>query len=410
MGVEQNILVAGMGKTGESIAHFLDACSIAYHCCDDAGDYASCVSSDLSRMDYIFKSPGLRPEGFADIASQRVINDVELLMRLSNRPMFLVTGTNGKSTVVELLQRLLRAHGIDAIACGNNGVPALVAYAKRPQIYILELSSYQLENLHSHACDCAVVLNVGIDHVDRYSGMDDYTKTKERIYRYAGRDIVPVNLQGEMDYSVMQAGYRAGDTVLLVNDGFIYRNGERYLDLDTAALIGKHNHLNICAALAMLDHLAINFDTVASVLQDFTGLQHRMELVYKDEAGRRWINDSKSTNVHSTNAALDSLTEPVVLIMGGRGKGEDYSGMLTRYSEMIHTLVLFGEDARLIEQHAQAVPHRRVVDTVGDAVTYVVDHQADVLFSPACASFDQYENFAARGDDFRGCVQRMMEL
>ncbi len=409
MTFQQNILIAGMGTTGQSIATYLDSKAVSYTCCDDADSFVSCREVDLSKQDYVFKSPGLRPEWFSDIESHKVINDVELLLRLTNRPVFLITGTNGKSTVVALLETLLCENDINAIACGNNGVPVLDAYAKQPDICIVELSSYQLENLSSHRCDSAVVLNIGIDHVDRYDDMAAYQSTKERIYQYSHNHVRPVNEEDELDYSDGQAGYKIGDVSYCLRDGAIYRNDERYVGVDGITLIGRHNHLNVCAALAMLDSFSLEKLAVESTLKTFSGLEHRMELVCNDKHGRRWINDSKSTNVHSTNAALNSLEQPVVLIMGGRGKGEDYSQMLSDRSDVISTLILYGEDAKLIASQAGASQNHRIVKTVSEAVGLAAQGEGDVLFSPACASFDQYKNFIARGDDFRDVVKQVIE-
>lgn len=410
MDFQQNILIAGMGKTGRSVADFLDSNAIQYQYCDDTHSHISCHENNLDSNHFIFKSPGIHPQIFSEIADQVVINDVELLLRLTNRPVFLVTGTNGKSTVITLIEMLLLASGINVIACGNNGVPVLEAYARNPDIYAIELSSYQLENLKSHQCDVATVLNIGVDHVDRYMNMAAYQCIKEKIYAYSRLVVEPVNNQGLLDYSNNQTGFRVSDTkTYCLKDDAIYRDDERYVDIGLIALAGRHNHLNICAALAMLDHIQLEKPVIESVLQNFTGLDHRMQLVCQSANGQHWINDSKSTNVHSTDAALRSLLQPVVLIMGGRGKGDKYSQMLKQNAAMISSLLVYGEDAQLIADQADSINDCQVVDTVLDAVSIAATCSDDVLFSPACASFDQYENFIARGNDFCHRVKQVVK-
>ncbi len=398
-----------MGKTGVAVDAFLSSVSIVALCCDDGLDYPDCQIGHISNPGFVFKSPGLRPEKYVGLPDGlQVINDVELLLRLTLKPIILVTGTNGKSTVVSLLEAILRENDIYAIACGNNGVPVLEAYLNQPDIYVIELSSYQIENISSAVSEAAVVLNIGIDHIDRYIDIDNYRLVKELIYEHSQYSVKPVNQDGNLDYGQGIVGYRSDASDYKVEGKFICQNQNQYCNIADIALIGHHNYLNICAVLALLHHLQLNQNRVIAVLKKFVGLAHRMELVYKDAKGREWINDSKSTNVHSTKAALASMDKQVVLIMGGRGKGEDYLELLKQYADRISMLILYGEAANLIASQAESIRKRHVLSTISEAVELAIMYEDTVLFSPACASLDQYRDFNDRGDDFKRHVRRMM--
>lgn len=395
-----------MGATGKSVETFLKRNAVVMQCCDDLLDYPQCDAGLLSQPGYVFKSPGLKPQLYHALPEDvQVINDVELLLRMTFKPVILVTGTNGKSTVVALLETIFNENDLNSIACGNNGVPVLDAYLQRPDVYIIELSSYQLENLSSQCAYSSVVLNVGIDHVDRYRDMNEYAGVKQGIHRNSSAVVVPVNESGEVSYGLDIAGYQVDETVYRATTGGVYKNDDFLCHANDIALIGQHNYLNICASLALVDKCGFSTDRIKSVLMSFQGLEHRMEPVCTDQQGRVWINDSKSTNVHSTAAAMSSMCEPVVLIMGGQGKGEDYSQLLKDCANNIQQLVLFGKDAELINGQAQSIENRHVVDTVADAVELAAKNDAKVLFSPACASFDQYRNYIERGNDFKNQVR-----
>jgi len=401
----KQITIVGMGKSGVSVAEYLSSANVSYACCDDNNaSYPDCLSV-VDDQGYVIKSPGV-PSGSLPISvSSRAINDVELFFRMCKRPVIMVTGTNGKSTVVAMLEHMFRACGVDAIACGNNGVPVLHAYTERHDLYILELSSYQLENITSFHGVSSVVLNVGVDHVDRYLNMDEYAAVKQKVYTSSEVSVFPVNEQGDVEYREGISGYMAessaGSVTYSLVSNEIFRNGKFYCKTSGIGLQGQHNHINVCASLALMDTFGFESHGLVGSLNLFHGLPHRMELVCQDERGYAWINDSKSTNVHSLLAALSSQTESVCLIMGGRGKGEDYSGALKEYSQVIGKLITYGEDGGLIAGQAGLIADCVVVGTVPEAVTEAIGYKGDVLFSPACASFDQYTDFVERGNDFK---------
>jgi UDP-N-acetylmuramoylalanine--D-glutamate ligase len=257
----------------------------------------------------------------------------------------------------------------------------------------------------------SVVLNIGIDHVDRYLSIDEYESVKKKIYERAALSVLPVNDDGEVSLRHNISGYKvvgsSSNVVYSLLLGCICRNNKRYCEVSDMSLIGMHNHLNVCAALCLIESFGFKQDLILAALSSFVGLPHRMELVVKDEQSRSWINDSKSTNVHSLTAALLSQSLPVCLIMGGKGKGEGYAETLGRFSVKIGRLITYGEDAHLIDSQASAILDRVVVQTVSEAVDKALSYPGDVLFSPACASFDQYEDFNERGDDFKRQVMRV---
>jgi UDP-N-acetylmuramoylalanine--D-glutamate ligase len=409
---QNTLTIAGMGRSGLAVANYLTQAGIEYACCDDKEDYPDCVQMLEGYGGYVIKSPGIPVEKLPGVASRNMINDVELFLRLSKKPVIMVTGTNGKSTVVSLLEHILEVSGVNAIACGNNGVPVMHAYERQADIYILELSSYQLENISSYACVSSVLLNIGIDHVDRYPDMQAYESVKKKVYTSSIASVHPVEENGDINYHANVSGYTCvspkGVVNYLLKSGDIIRNNEVYCAVSGLGLIGRHNYLNVCASLALIDGFGLTKNLVIQALESFKGLPHRMELVCEDNQGRQWINDSKSTNVHSLDAVLSSRQEPICLILGGRGKGEDYSQVFSRYHSIIKELVIYGEDSGLINSQASSIENRVIVDTVSEAVVIAFDYSSDVLFSPACASFDQYRDFNERGDDFKQQVRRVV--
>lgn len=406
---QQYITIAGMGKTGIAVNTFLSFASVTALCCDDELDYPDCQVARISNPGFLFKSPGINPDNYIKLSGDiQVINDVELLLRLTLKPVILVTGTNGKSTLVSLLEAILRKSNIYAIACGNNGIPVLEAYMNRPDTYIIELSSYQLENISSHVSEAAVVLNIDIDHIDRYIDINHYQSVKESIYKYSKNPVQPVSENNNLNYSADAIGYKSRNFIYKIKNQFIYKNQIKFCRFTDITLAGNHNYLNVCAALAVLHNLKINKNIVISVLSHFMGLEHRMELVCKDKKGRKWINDSKSTNIHSIKAALSLMSKQVTLIMGGRSKGENYSDLFKLYADKINILILYGEDADLIANQATIVREMYVLSTVSEAIELANMHDNTVLFSPACASFDQYADFNDRGSDFKYHVKRIV--
>lgn len=409
-GYQDSLLIAGMGKTGKSVAQYMSTVGADYACCDDFDDYPGCAGALSGFSGFVIKSPGIPSYIYSGKPGVKIINDVELFMRLTQKPAILVTGTNGKSTVVALVEHILKAAGVSAMACGNYGIPVLDAYRKNAGVYIVELSSYQLEDMETLSCAASVVLNVGVDHVERYRDQHEYLCVKQKIYTRSSVSVYPVGLSGEVEYSGELAGYVATsdteDNSYIHDNGNILRNNKMFTSVEKLSISGKHNYLNACAALSLLDRFNIDRDVVKHALNTFSGLPHRMELVFENTAGRKWINDSKSTNVHSLRAALSAQDKPVCLLAGGRGKGEDYSEVFNEFAHMIECLVTYGQDGAVLAGQARSVEDVQMVQTLAEAVDAADNCAADVLLSPACASFDQYRDYIERGEDFRNQVKR----
>ena len=411
--LHNSIAVAGMGRSGGATVQYLSSVNISSDQCDDGKDFTDCQSMLRSYAGVVVKSPGIPMSSLPGMRDSEVINDVELLLRITNKPVIMVTGTNGKSTVVTLLEHVLTKCGIAAVACGNNGVPVFQAYSPNVDLYVLELSSYQLENISSFSSMASVVLNIGVDHVDRYRDIGEYESVKRKIYENSKAAVHPVNSSGEMDFSSSINGYVVTISELavtyMVGEKQILRNNISFLEFSDIPLVGRHNYLNLCAALCLLESISLQEEEVVAAIASFVGLPHRMEMICRDNQGRAWINDSKSTNLHSLTAALSSQELPVCLIMGGIGKGEDYASTFVRYSDMVGKLILFGQDADLIMDQSSAVSDVTKVENLAEAVRVALDFKGDILFSPACASFDQYIDFNERGEDFRRQVRLVMQ-
>ena len=334
-----------------------------------------------------------------------------------------ITGTNGKTTTTALTGALCRAAGKVAAVAGNISPAALSALmtcldaGKLPEVWVLELSSFQLETTVSLAAEASAVLNVSDDHLDRYAGLDDYAAAKARIF--AGGDVQVLNRQDARVMAMARAASRrltfgldapAGADDFGLSDGWLMHGGERLLRADELAMSGLHNAANALAALALCHAIGLPLAPLLPALRDFKGLPHRVERVAEID-GVAWYDDSKGTNVSATVAALEGLGRKIVLIAGGDGKGQDFSPLEPALAAHGRALVLIGRDATRIEAavadcgvpiiHAQdmdqAVRKAAVAARGGDAV----------LLSPACASFDMFRNYAHRAEVFAQSVREL---
>lgn len=365
----------------------------------------------LLAADMIVASPGIAlatPELVqAAEAGIEIVGDIELFARAVTKPVVAITGSNGKSTVTSLVGEMAKEAGINVGVGGNIGFAALDMLAQDHDLYVLELSSFQLETTSSLKLKAAVYLNLSEDHMDRYNGLEDYSQAKMRIFRHAelavfNRDDLatrPVDFYGAMtSFGFDSEAY-----------GLVTVNGEEYLAVDQQpvmvtsqiALVGRHNVANSLAALALADAAGIGHDAACRALQRYNGLAHRCQLVANHQ-DVRWVNDSKATNLASTLAALKglNLSGKLHLLVGGDGKGADFSELKPVLANLNVQLYCYGRDGH---HFASLVEAPLSVETMEQAMQIAADTaQAGdmVLLSPACASFDQYPNFMARGDAF----------
>ncbi len=368
-------------------------------------------------------------------AGVRIIGDIELFMRQlqegkSDQPVIAVTGSNGKTTVTTLLDLMAKKSGIKVATGGNIGTPALdLLDDPDTQLFVLELSSYQLETTPSLHTLAAVILNVSEDHLDRYNNdLDEYAQTKALIYRNCDHIICNRDDAYSMQFASAQAA--AGGKTLTSfgldephNEDYGLRQKEgrmwlvkgehQLMPADEIKLPGKHNIANALAALALGEVAGLKLEAMLQVLREYAGMEHRTQWLANLQ-GVNWYNDSKGTNVGATLAALAGLPGKTVLIAGGQGKGADFSPLAKVIKEKARALVLMGEDAQKISEVIDNSVTCVFVNSMSEAVAQAyqlanAEEQDNVLLSPACASFDMFENYAARGDIFMDEVRKLQQ-
>ncbi|MBX8489439.1 UDP-N-acetylmuramoyl-L-alanine--D-glutamate ligase [Pseudomonas cichorii] len=435
-------IVVGLGKSGMSLVRFLANRGVAFAVADTREnppelatlrrDYPQvevrCGELDvefLCRADELYVSPGL---ALATPALQeahargvKMSGDIDLFARYAKAPIIAITGSNAKSTVTTLVGEMAQAAGKRVAVGGNLGMPALDLLSDDVELYVMELSSFQLETTHELNAEVATVLNVSEDHMDRYSGLPAYHLAKHRIFRGA-RQVV-VNRQDALSRPLIGEGLPCWTFGLTKPDfnGFGLReeNGEKYLAFQFDNLMpvrelkvrGAHNQANALAALALGHAVGLPFDAMLSSLRTFTGLEHRCQWV-RELAGVHYYNDSKATNVGAALAAIEGLgadiTGKLVLIAGGDGKGADFSGLRAAVAAHCRAVILLGRDAELIAQAlGDAAPLVRV-STLEESVQRSAElaQEGDaVLLSPACASLDMFKNYEERGRLFAQAVE-----
>lgn len=421
------VLVAGFGVTGRSVARFFANRGTSVEVWDEKAVTDDVVlhrdiPENMSGFSRLVLSPGVPANSelarCARDAGISVTSDIEVFLQVADAPVIGVTGSNGKSTVTTLIAHLLQAAGHEALAGGNLGPAALdLLESPRPDFYVLELSSFQLETTSNLSLAAGVVTNISIDHLDRHSSVERYAEIKAQVLRCADAAVfnrddrrlakVGAGLSRAIGYGLDVPA--AGDFGLRDADGEAwFAKGEATLmPVRTLGILGRHNQSNALAALAVLDALGIESSDAAAALADFPGLPHRTERL-ADIDGVTYVNDSKATNPASTIAALEGFDEPVLLLAGGDSKGADFSDLARAVEGRVRMALVFGRDgARLAEALAGTCPVTTAADL--DAAFEIAKANARpgdlVLLSPACASLDQFTSFAARGDAFRALVE-----
>ena len=385
----------------------------------------------LLQAEEIVISPGLDPklpEIQAAIAKGiPVVSEIQILRRATDKPIIAITGSNAKSTVTTLIGLMAKDAGIKVAVGGNLGRPALDLTKDNPELYILELSSFQLETTSNLAAEVAVVLNLSEDHLDRHGDMFGYHTAKHRIFQ--GVKKVVFNRDDSLtrplvpDATPMQSfGLNAPDMnqygILKEDDGTIWlaRGRERLLKSSEMYIQGTHNVANALACLALGEAIGLPLESMLNTLKTFKGLEHRCEFV-KEVNGVRYYNDSKGTNIGATLAAIDGLgaaIEPqqgkVAIILGGQGKGQDFTALRDALTKYAKVAVLIGEDRAVIEKAIAGTTTLLHAESLKEAVELCQQNtQANdvVLLSPACASFDMFKGYSERGHQFVECVNTL---
>lgn len=368
----------------------------------------------LLDADLIVASPGIALASpalsVAAEAGVEIVGDIELFCREAQTPIVAITGSNGKSTVTTLVGEMAKSAGWNVGVGGNIGLPALMLLKQECDLYVLELSSFQLETTNSLRAAAATILNVTEDHMDRYPlGLQQYRAAKLRVYENAkvcvvnSDDALTMPIRGA-DSRCVSFGADVGDYHLNRQQGEIWLRvrGEKVLNTREMKVTGKHNFTNALAALALADAVGIPRASSLKALTTFTGLAHRFQLSLEHN-GVRWINDSKATNVGSTEAALNGLhvDGTLHLLLGGDGKSADFSALAQYLQGDNVRLYCFGRDgAQLAALRPEIAEQTETMEQAMRMIAAKVKTGDMVLLSPACASLDQFKNFEQRGDEF----------
>ncbi len=440
---ERRTLVVGLGATGLSVARHLLGRGEQVAVADTRknppglaelqrrypdvavflGDFDDAL---FERVDRLVVSPGV-PLDTPQIraALQRgvpVLGDVELFAGLADVPVVAITGSNGKSTVTTLVGEMARAAGCRAGVGGNLGTPVLDLLDERNELYVLELSSFQLETTHSLRPAVAAVLNVSPDHMDRYPDIEAYAAAKARILEGAGLAVLNADdprvmaMHGAGDVWTFTLGEPRGDKQFGVREregrAWLCRGEQALLAADEILIPGRHNQANALAALAIGTALGMDLEVMREVLRRFPGLPHRCEFVGEID-GVRWYNDSKATNVGAAVAALEGLhpggAPRAVIILGGDCKEADFEALRAPLARCARAVVLMGRDRdaiRPVVPEGVALREAADLEQAVEAAAGLARPGDHVLLAPACASFDQFRSFTERGDRFRGLLRR----
>jgi len=432
-------VVVGLGRTGFSCARFLAARGERVVVTDSRAEppelpalqaLGARIEARVGGFDVrvlegarqVVVSPGVSlEEPFlerARSAGLEIVGDIELFARAVEGPVVGVTGTNGKSTVTTLIAQMAQTAGRRVRAGGNLGEPALDLLAGEVgELYVLELSSYQLETTSSLKLRAATILNITPDHLDRYASVDAYAAAKARILDRC--DVAVLNADDAAVMRLARSGQRtvtfsldparAADYRALRKDGDVtlLRRGERLVAMSELRIAGLHNAANALAALAVAEAIGLEDRYALAALRAFPGLEHRTAWV-ADLGGVRYIDDSKGTNVGATLAAVAGFEGPLIVIAGGDGKNQDFTPLARAFRGKVRHAVLIGRDAPAIERALAGATATSRSATLEDAVrsAQAIAHPGDtVLLSPACASFDMFRDYHHRGAVFAAAVK-----
>jgi UDP-N-acetylmuramoylalanine--D-glutamate ligase len=442
---DKQVLVLGLGDTGLSALRWLNHQGARLSVADTRDNppgvatlkaelpqvklYSGAFTAAMfNEVDLVVASPGVplsEPEIQAAIArGVSVVGDVELFAqyRPASAKVIAITGANGKTTVTTLVGEMCKTAGLKTIVAGNIGLPVLDALSmETPDVYVLELSSFQLETTSNLVVDAATMLNLSEDHMDRYASMQDYAIAKARIFYNAklqvlNRDDAWSMLMARAKLPQVTFGLDAGEDEhsygLRTVDGEIWLSCAEHdlMNVRDLKISGLHNAANALAAIALCRGIGIDYVPVIQTLYNFKGLPHRVEWVANiDDVD--YFDDSKGTNVGATCAALSGLSQKVVLIAGGDGKGQDFSPLKQPVTDNARAVVLIGRDAPLIEKElletGVALYHAADLPEAVNIARKLAQAEDAVLLSPACASFDMFKNYVHRAEVFVAAVKRL---
>ena len=449
-------VVVGLGQSGLSVAHYLAKQGYRVAVTDaqaapklaeklpveiEVRQFGAIDAELLQQAARIIISPGISLENDAIVAARQanipVVSDIQLFCEACTAPIVAITGSNAKSTVTTLVGKMAADAGVNVGVGGNIGVPALTLLDNADmELAVLELSSFQLETVTNLGAKVATVLNMSPDHLDRHGDMLGYHQAKHRIFQ--GAKSVVINREDALTRPLVadnlpriSTGIHAPDKgqygLITDTEGQTYlaRGTERLLSADKLLIKGRHNLLNAQAALALGELVGLPLESMLETLQQFTGLEHRCQYV-GSFANIDYFDDSKGTNIGSTMAAIEGLGAvyapkdgKLLLILGGQGKGQQFGELTPFINQYVSQVLFIGEDGKQIEQHLRATKlsddvalHQcqtleNAFVTIQQVTASSLSQVQAVLLSPACASFDQYSGYAARGEHFSRLVAQL---
>ncbi len=438
LNLAQPIAVIGAGVTGKSCFDLLQVADLDCVVFDESDTVSKHFSSNADKVklgkfttdsfaDYgtILLSPGVdtRRACFANV-QDKIITDIELFARLTDKNLIGVTGSNGKSTVVSLLDDVCKAAKRNYVLCGNIGLPVLQALRENDdnpetQGYIIELSSYHLERSPSLQLAIGVWLNVSPDHLDRYDSYEDYVATKAKIFQQSAVIVANADDNNVKNYAEQYNEHyqrciwfsRQGSQLnyYLDNEQISYRS-DKLFSMKDFPQMGNHNADNVMAVFAVARVLGIDEKITAQACKKFQPLPARTAIV-GEHNGVTFVNDSKGTNIGATVAAINGINQPIILLAGGQGKGQNFSDLAIACKNKVKHLIVFGQDADVIMQAMNATAPEITctkVNGLAEAIKLSVfeGQSGDVIMlSPACASFDMFDGYIARGQAFEQLVK-----
>ena len=429
------VLVVGLGKTGISVAHYLQKLGFNF-AITDSRDKPPLLDEFFQVMPdtpvftggfdeaafkvatHLIVSPGVSLTEKSIVKAiangSKIVSDIDLFACSVEAPIIAISGSNGKSTVTTMLGEMAKCAGKKVGVGGNLGTPALDLLAQSAELYVLELSSFQLERTSVLNAAAATVLNVSADHLDRHVDIAEYAKEKQNVF--SGNGVMVINVDDPIVDAMQDAGRRLvtfsinkeADFYIALKDGveYLMHNNRCLIPLAELPLEGRHNAANALAALALGVSIGLDEQAMCHALKIFKGLDHRMQRVAQIR-GVTWVNDSKATNIGACVAALQGYERKVILIAGGDAKGADMNELTPVIKEKAKSVVLMGKDAELIKQALHNCIPVYSAENMAQAVQIsagLASSGDSVLLSPACASLDQYKNYQDRGDQFAKAV------
>ncbi len=431
----KKVAVLGCGRSGVSAARLALAKGAGEVCIFDSDPHASCADSSLRFVpgateddarsyaaELVVLSPGIEADipwtlAFTAIGAP-IIGEIELAYNYYPGRIIAITGTNGKTTTTALIEHILLQAGKTAKACGNYGYPfcELAMEPNAPEFAVLEVSSFQMETIHSFRPEVAIWLNFAPDHMDRYTKVEDYFNAKLRIFENMTEEQQAIIRVGEnlpaIRPQVQEFSSVVGSGRLYYSQNYIMEAGRPLMGLRGTAMEQAHNAENSMAAILACRSVGLSDEAIEHGIRTFCPPGHRCETVAEMD-GILWLNDSKSTNLHSTEAAVRSQTRPIILLAGGKDKGLDYSAINPMLAQKARCCIVFGQIADQLENTFSAVCKTVKVQTVEQAVAAAAQQamRGDVvLFSPGTSSFDQFSGYVQRGQCFRNAVLRTLNL